>query len=274
MGSSVLHEFFLGEFTAADADGTGRLPVSAVRSVLESTGLPQALIGTLLNDAFVDGTGQIAYRKFTRVVADVTSAYQGDLGPTAVSNEARRARAVGLFRRIDQDGSGKIDEAEMEHLMKALAAKFRTAMTDDEAATMLDAFRGAPITEDMFVDYVVSTYDSLSDEDFFNWLDFCDTESYHARTRNLRQLFWKIDSDGSGFVETNEQRALVKKMAMKFDMALTDEQISEAVKEFAHVDTNGDGKISEAEFITTFLELFETESDAAFMEVLNMFQDE
>ena len=72
----------------------------------------------------------------------------------------------------------------------------------------------------------------------------------------------------------DECRVYVKKLAWKLDMELNDEMITEAVKDFMVVDRNGDGKVSEEEFITSFLELFENHDDQAFLEALAMFESE
>jgi Ca2+-binding EF-hand superfamily protein len=178
---------------------------------------------------------------------------------------------IALFRRIDSPGTGVIELAEIESFMKRFAAKFRRDFSESDIATQLQDFGDVAITEDIFADYVCQTYGDVDNEAFFAFLDFCDSASYFLRSRRLRTLFWKMDTDGSGYIETDETRQHLKKMGLKLDMPLTDNDLTEAVKDFMFVDSNGDGKISEDEFITNFLEIFDTVDDNAFIAALDVF---
>jgi Ca2+-binding EF-hand superfamily protein len=264
-------EFFLQKFGELDPDNCGWIPLDDARAVLASVGMSHMQAETLLLEAQPDGRGRVQYKKFARVCAQISSAYQGDNAPTALNAEKRRARAIALFRRVDIDRSGKIEDSEMIAWCKRLAAKFRTKTDEAAILNMVESFKGKVITEEVFADFMLETYQAVSDEQFFEWLDYCDTPSYYARVRRLRTLFWKLDSDGSGIIDMDEKRQYAKKLGSRLGVPVTDEWINQAVCDFAFIDSNCDGKITEEEFITAFLELFETVEDELFLEGLGMF---
>jgi len=121
----------------------------------------------------------------------------------------------------------------------------------------VEKLRGKTITEEVFADFMAKEYADVDDEHYFNWLDYCDSATYDARVRRLRTLFWKLDSDGSGVIDMDEKRQYAKKLGSKLGVPVTDEWINQTVCDFAFIDSNCDGKISEEEFITGFLEIFE-----------------
>merc|ERR1740130_1417836 len=140
--------------------------------------------------------------------------YSTGNAPTALSSEKRRARAVALHRRIvfDSGGfeAGTLDLADFESFVKRFAAKFRSDMTEADAANLVASYEGNAVTEGVFADYVCTTYKDIGNEEFFSFLDFMDSPSYFKRVRYLRNLFWKIDTDGSGYLETDELRRYIK----------------------------------------------------------------
>merc|ERR1712196_336601 len=69
----------------------------------------------------------------------------------------------------------------------------------------------------------------------------------------------------------DEKRQYAKKLGGKLGVPLTDDWINQTVCDFAFIDNNCDGKISEEEFITAFLEIFETVEDEDFLNALGMF---
>jgi Ca2+-binding EF-hand superfamily protein len=127
------------------------------------------------------------------------------------------------------------------------------------------------VSEPEFVEYILHTYSHISDEQFYGFLDYCDSETYFSRVRRLRTLFWKLDADGSGVVDAEEKRAYCKKLAHKMGRPLTDDEINEAICDFAFIDKDCDGKVTEEEFITSLLELFEEVDDDDFMKAMFMF---
>jgi Ca2+-binding EF-hand superfamily protein len=188
-----------------------------------------------------------------------------------MQKEVRASRLVGLFRRIDVDSSGRISTTELESYIKRLAAKFRNIMSKQEVEQAVAVFKGAPVDEDTFVEYFLDVYSEIEDEIFVAFLDFCDTASYGARSRRLRTLFWKLDTDGSGVLETFELKDYIRKLAAKFEMEIREEDMNYAVAEYQFVDKNGDGRITEDEFITVLLEMFDNVSDEIFVSAIDEF---
>jgi len=269
---AYLMQFFMESFGEVEIESTGLVSADDARMVLESVGMSNVLTENLLMLADIDGQGKINFKRFSRICAQAALDHQGDGSASALSMEKRRARAVALFRRIDADSSGRIDVGEMESYVKRLAAKFRTSHIDEASiAEAMEAFQSAPVTEDTFADYICQEFNSVGDEEFFAFLDYCDTPSYQARQRRLRTLFWKLDTDGSGFIDMDEKRQYAKKLATSLGQVVTDDQLNELVADFSFIDKNCDGKISEEEFITTLLELFELVPDENFMDALALF---
>jgi Ca2+-binding EF-hand superfamily protein len=268
---SKLTAYFREQFGEADSSNSGRLSCNAIRGVLQHIGMSALEIEGLLSTAVVDAAGTINYKKFSRTCAEYGLEFKGTGAVSSLSIEKRKARCISLFERLDLDGSGLIDHSEMESYIKRLAAKFRHDLPEAELLKHCERFKTKPVNVDQFTEYIVDTYDHIDDEHFFGFLDYCDTPSYFARVRRLRTLFWKLDTDGSGFVEMDEKRGYMKKLATKFGMAVTDQQIDELVCDFAFIDRNCDGKITEDEFITAFLEYFEMVDDEEFLKGLGMF---
>lgn len=266
-----LIQFFRQLFAEADANNSGRLPLATVREILLEAGWSHLQVETVCMDAVPDHQGLIDYNKFTRLVAECAAGFTSGLAPSATQQKVRESRLVGLFRRIDVDTSGRITATELESYIKRLAAKFRKVMTKEDVAKAVGAFQGVPVTEEQFVEYFMEVYGSVEDETFLAFLDFCDTASYGARSRRLRTLFWKLDTDGSGVVEAYELKDYTRKLGAKFGLEIGDEDLAYAIADFQFIDQNGDGRITEEEFITVLLEMFDNVSDEQFISTIDEF---
>ena len=66
--------------------------------------------------------------------------------------------------------------------------------------------------------------------------------------------FKKADADGSGSLDRNEIKAIVEKEQGKLGAQATEDKINEFFREF---DANGDGQVSEAEFLEFFGKMFD-----------------
>jgi Ca2+-binding EF-hand superfamily protein len=266
-----LMSFFLKLFSEADPECSGRLSLNTVREILVNSGWSYLQVETVCMDAVPDPQGLINYRKFARLVADCAAGFNSGLAPSATQREVRKARLVALFRRVDVDSSGRISTTELESFIKRLAAKFRHVMSKEDVAKAVGCFQGAPVSEEQFVEYFMEVYAGVEDENFLAFLDFCDTASYGARARRLRTLFWKLDTDGSGVVEAYELKDYVRKLGAKFGMEIRDEDMDFAISEYQFIDRNGDGPITEEEFITVLLEMFDNVSDEVFVSTIDEF---
>lgn len=78
-------------------------------------------------------------------------------------------------------------------------------------------------------------------EEFISLMRLRMDERQRDPEEDLRDAFNMFDSDRSGFIDRDEVRALMKKLAQ----ALTEEEIDAIMEE---VDTDGDGEISFQEF--------------------------
>jgi Ca2+-binding EF-hand superfamily protein len=121
---------------------------------------------------------------------------------------------------------GTIESNELKHVMTELG----DAPTDEEIQDMI----------------------LLVDENGDNEIDFNEFltlmrlrmgESGEDAEQNLRDVFDIFDADGSGFIDRDEMRVLMKKLAQD----LTEEEITQIMEE---VDQDGDNQISFEEFRT------------------------
>lgn len=72
----------------------------------------------------------------------------------------------------------------------------------------------------------------------------CDKDKLH---KLAKAAFDAVDTDKSGYLERNEQEAIMSSVSMEFDFDQpSKEDVDEIQKE---IDSNSDGKISQAEFI-------------------------
>jgi Ca2+-binding EF-hand superfamily protein len=268
---SVLMDYFLQAFAEQDSEGSGRIDADTARNVLTAQGMSAVQCENLLMEANMSGDGRISYKKFARICAEVSINFTSGSAPSVLAQEKRKARAMGLFRRIDTDGTGSIDPEEMGRYMRTLQAKFRSHLTATQVSEQLSLLADAPVTEEAFVDFVCETFKEVDDEHYSAYLDFCDTASFSARVERLRKFFWKIDADGSGYVDASEQREYMQKLAWKLQVELTEEMLAQMMEGFSKMDRNGDGKVSEEEFITSYIEIFEDIDDDAFLAALGVY---
>jgi len=273
---AYLMNYVIEEFAQCDGDGSGKVTPDQVEQILvERFCMPPVLIQVLMAEAvdMRDQSGQISYKKFARIVASVAFNHAGDDAPAQLAAAKRRAVATGLFKRIDKDASGVLEPHEMESFTRRLSAKFRLSLGEDVVSQIMSPFTtgGKNVSEADFVEVIVGTFGAVPDEQYFNFFDYMMSHSYYSREKRLRMFFWKLDTDGSGFLDMDEMRQQLKKVAMSMEASVTDEMITQSTVGFEYVDRNGDGKITEEEFITAFLEVFELFDDAQFLAALSAF---
>jgi Ca2+-binding EF-hand superfamily protein len=138
-----------------------------------------------------------------------------------------------LFAKVDSDGSGGVDEAELQTMLDDIAQKTGTSV-DGSAGELLSK---------MDSDGDGSLSQSELDEGMRSLLPPPSTMDF-AQARGTDggsggdDLFGKIDTDGDGEVSGTELQALLDALGVEED----------ASEHFGQLDTDGDGSLSQAEF--------------------------
>jgi Ca2+-binding EF-hand superfamily protein len=119
---------------------------------------------------------------------------------------------------------GTIESCELKYVMNKLGEE----PNDDELEDMI---RAVDLNGDGVIDF----------EEFIGLMRLRMDERQRDPEEDLRDAFNMFDADRSGYIDREEVRALMKKLAQ----TLTDEEIDAIMEE---VDTDGDGEISFEEF--------------------------
>lgn len=138
-----------------------------------------------------------------------------------------------MFAKVDTDGNGSVDEAELQTMLDDISQKTGTSL-DASASELLSK---------MDSDGDGSLSQAELDEGMRNLLPPPSTMDF-AQSRGAEggsdgdDLFGKIDTDGDGKVSSDELQTLFDTMGVEED----------ATERFAELDTDGDGSLSQAEF--------------------------
>lgn len=128
------------------------------------------------------------------------------------------------FAMFDLDGSGAIETHELREVLDKLGEP----ATDEEIQEMIEL---VDENGDNEIDF----------EEFLTLMRLRMGESGDDAEANLKAVFDIFDADKSGYIDRDEMRRLMKKLAQD----LNEEEISAIMEE---VDTDGDGEISFEEF--------------------------
>lgn len=138
-----------------------------------------------------------------------------------------------MFAKVDSDGSGGVDEAELQTMLDDISQKTGTSV-DGNAAELLsqmDSDGDGSLSQTELDEGMRSLLPPPSTMDFAQSRG-ADGESGGG------DLFGKIDTDGDGKVSSDELQTLFDKMGVEED----------ATERFAELDTDGDGSLGQAEF--------------------------
>lgn len=128
------------------------------------------------------------------------------------------------FAMFDIDGGGTIETHELKQVLTELGDQ----PTDEEIEEMI-----------LLVDE--NGDGEIDFDEFVNLMRLRMGDSGDDNEQKLRDVFDIFDADGSGGIDRNEMRMLMKKLAQ----TLTDDEIDAIMQE---VDADGDGEISFEEF--------------------------
>lgn len=129
------------------------------------------------------------------------------------------------FVMFDIDGSGMIESHELSHVMGKLGEK----PTEEE---LKDMIASVDLNGDGEIDF----------DEFLGLMALRRSDIDINPEESLKYAFDLFDADGSGYIDRNEVRQLMKKLAQ----TLTNEEIDAIMEEG---DADGDGQISFPEFL-------------------------
>lgn len=147
--------------------------------------------------------------------ADVEAA--GQEGDNEQAAEIR-AEVEKVFRLMDADGNGKLDESEFTRACSGLGGSFDQLSKDE----LVHFFKGADLDGDGLMDL----------QEFQKWI---------LMAREHIDLFRLADTDGNGLIDLEEW--------LEVAADLPDMTAKQAKSIFRHADKNGDGFINLSEFI-------------------------
>lgn len=139
-----------------------------------------------------------------------------------------------MFAKVDSDGNGSVDEAELQTMLDDISEK---------TGTGFDASAGELLSK-MDSDGDGSLSQAELDEGMRSIMPPPPSTMDFAQSRGADSgdagdnLFGKIDTDGDGKVSSDELQALFDKMGVEQD----------ASERLAELDTDGDGSLSQTEF--------------------------
>lgn len=149
--------------------------------------------------------------------------YEDDIALKFLAHED----AMDMFYEINRDGSGFIDPTELKEVARRLGNPLSDKQLKELFRT-IDTDKNGKISAEEFVDWI-------QDEQSKN-----DVKRYFHATAT--KIFEDIDTDGSGFLDKEELKAVTVRLGEDF----TDKEIR---KIFKAMDTDKDGKVSLEEFI-------------------------
>lgn len=135
--------------------------------------------------------------------------------------------AMDVFKEIDVDGSGFLDQQEV----KEMGARLGNPLPDDEVAAIfakMDTNKDGKVQADEFMEWFNSAQTRQGIKSYFH--------------RKAGRIFDEIDTDNSGFIDEQELSNVSERLGQGFD--------AKKVKAiFKEMDENNDGKIQLEEFV-------------------------
>jgi Ca2+-binding EF-hand superfamily protein len=258
-------------FKAADADGDGSLNPAEFLAHCKSVDVGPSDASRLLKEVDADGDGKISEEEYKNALGvtldELKTRARDEFGPPEKSFPAfdssgdgqidaeewkaaceklgiPEGRAADLLKEVDQDGDGQVSEEEFRAAMGMGVEDLKRAVYDklgsaEEAMKAMDKDGDGVITEEEFVE-------ELKKQGFGE--------------KEAKEMYKELDADGDGkvtaedFADATGAKALEK---MRSDAGVGDEELltgadGEGVAmppSAAQADADGDGKISEDEYM-------------------------
>lgn len=148
-----------------------------------------------------------------------------------------------MFAKADTDGSGGVNQTELQGMLDNVASKAGVKSSSDttELFSKMDGNSDGSLSSDELASGMASILPPPST------MDFAQSRSIQSSDSSGAEKFAKLDADGSGTLSKAEMQDLMTEQAARgpgpgqTTAASTDEM-------FAHLDTDSDGTLSQAEF--------------------------
>lgn len=252
----------LSLFDAMDKDGDGSVDHDEFHVALKRLGLgitPQQVTQML---AVLDNNGdgsvtcaEFMYHLHGKSVLDVVRraiSVNGEMNGEALTD----TRAA--FNAMDEDGNGTLDKHEFRVALKSLGVNL-TTKDAEELMDILDVDGGGEIDYEEFMTVLCQDLGkngaaskhtgpdaAMGQGKIFKILQRCMKQQrklYGRVLSDAQAAFQAMDRDNSGSVDTEEFREALERMGL----GVTESQMDQLV---AELDTDGDGEISYAEFMS------------------------
>lgn len=242
-------------FKRVDTDGGGTLDKEELAEVFDDLGqsLTSVFGSSKLDAAFADmmpdADGEVSYENFKHwwlksrkksespeitFVAFETWYWQR----ISAEQTQQEARLVELFKQIDADGSGALDKSEVVALAAELGTKltgtFSKSSADmEEAFAEMDPDGDEEVTLDEFRSWWHQKKEPPVVEfrvfDEWYWQRMQDQKEQEEQ--RIRQVFNRMDADGSGALDKKEVAALSQELGEKLSNAFSTKKLDEAFAE-------------------------------------------
>lgn len=151
-----------------------------------------------------------------------------------------------MFAKTDTDGSGGVNQTELQGMLDTVASKTGVKSSSDttELFSKMDGNSDGSLSSDELASGMASILPPPSTMDFAQSRSTASTSSSDSSSA---EKFAKLDADGSGTLSKTEMQDLMSEQAARgpgpgqTTSASTDEM-------FAHLDSDSDGTLSQAEF--------------------------
>jgi len=173
---------------------------------------------------------------------------------SAAMLETRTAALDGLFKLIDVDNSGTIEQKELKRMIKLVSPQ----KSDEEiskAFRALDDSKDGKLQKKEFVTHYLKEYEKDSDTHFHKRIEHL--KKFLIRKPVLAKVFEKFDGDKSGTLDRGEIYRMVKLNRPH----LTNDDVTSLMTD---MDIDHDKKISKDEFVTYYFKECEDLSEKEF----------
>jgi Ca2+-binding EF-hand superfamily protein len=171
-------------------------------------------------------------------------------GRTDVLEAKQKVELRATFDRIDTDGGGTLDKKEVAVLAAELGEKLTSVFSSkklDAAFAEMDPDGDGEVTFEEFQGWWHMQYSPLkiSQKAFAKVYDQLLEKQATKEADKIREIFNRIDTDGSGQLDEKEVKALTGELGLKLGGILGLKKLDKVMKE---MDPDGDGEVTFDEF--------------------------